>query len=248
MSVESVDRALLDTVCSRLRSQLPDDVSAQAEAFVRQYYRWVPPEDLAERNALDAYGVALAHFNLARRRTPGTTTVRVYNPEFETHGWQSSHTAVEVVTDDMPFLTDSVTMELSRRGFGVHLLIHPVLQVRRDDEGRLLEVLSGPARRRRGGDRRIGDPRRDRPADGSAAAGGAARGAGRRARPGARGGRGLAGDARARARDRRRARGEPAPARSGRGRGEPGRSSPGSRTTPSPSSAIASTGSSRRRS
>ena len=142
MSVESVDRALLDTVCSRLRSQLPDDVSSQAETFVRQYYRWVPPEDLAERNALDAYGVALAHFNLARRRTPGTTTVRVYNPEFETHGWQSSHTAVEVVTDDMPFLTDSVTMELSRRGFGVHLLIHPVLQVRRDAEGRLQEVLS----------------------------------------------------------------------------------------------------------
>ncbi len=68
--------------------------------------------------------------------------MRVYNPEFEAHGWQSSHTAVEVVTDDMPFLTDSVTMELSRRGFGVHLLIHPVLQVRRDAEGRLQEVLA----------------------------------------------------------------------------------------------------------
>ena len=141
MSVESLDRALVDSVCSRVRSQLSDDVADQAEAFVRQYYRWVPQEDLAERDALDVYGVALAHFNLARRRTPGTSTVRVYNPEFESHGWQSSHTAVEVVTDDMPFLTDSVTMELSRRGFGVHLLIHPVLHVRRDSEGRLEEVL-----------------------------------------------------------------------------------------------------------
>src|ERR671924_264111 len=142
VSVESVDRTLLDTVCSRVRDQLSDDDAARAEAFVRQYYRWVAPEDLAERDPLDVYGLALAHFNLARRRRPGTTKVRVYNPQFEEHGWQSSHTAVEVVTDDMPFLTDSVTMELNRRGFGVHVVIHPVMSMRRDEAGHLVEVLA----------------------------------------------------------------------------------------------------------
>jgi glutamate dehydrogenase len=144
VSVESVDRTLLDMVCTRVRSQLRADVADNAETFVRQYFRWVSPEDLAERDALDLYGMALAHFNLARRRRPGTATVRVYNPQFETHGWQSTHTAVEIVTDDMPFLTDSMTMELNRRGFGVHVLIHPVMNVRRDsDHGELLEVLPG---------------------------------------------------------------------------------------------------------
>jgi glutamate dehydrogenase len=139
VSVESVDTTLLDDVCSRVREQLSDDDAARAEAFVRQYYRWVAPEDLAERDPLDVYGLALAHFNLARRRRPGTTKVRVYNPQFEEHGWQSSHTAVEVVTDDMPFLTDSVTAELNRRGFRVHLIIHPVVGVKRDAEGDLVE-------------------------------------------------------------------------------------------------------------
>ncbi|MBV9472306.1 MAG: NAD-glutamate dehydrogenase, partial [Solirubrobacterales bacterium] len=38
-------------------------------------------------------------------------------------------------------LVDSVTMELSRRGYGIDLVIHPVLRVRRDSEGRLTEVL-----------------------------------------------------------------------------------------------------------
>jgi glutamate dehydrogenase len=142
VSVESLDRTLLDVVCSRVREQLSDGEAARAEAFVRQYYRWVAPEDLAERDALDVYGLALAHFNLARRRPPGTTKVRVYNPQFDEHGWQSSHTAVEVVTDDMPFLTDSVTMELNRRGFGVHVVLHPVMTMRRDDDGRLTEVLA----------------------------------------------------------------------------------------------------------
>ena len=70
--------------------------------------------------------------------------MRVYNPRFEENGWQSTHTAVEIVTDDMPFLIDSVSMELNRRGFGVHLIIHPVLGVRRDDDGELLEILPQP--------------------------------------------------------------------------------------------------------
>jgi glutamate dehydrogenase len=141
VTVKDVDEALLDTVCSRLREHLRDDEATQAEAFARQYYRWVSPDDIAERSELDVYGAALAHFDLARRRTPGTTKVRIYNPQFEVHGWRCPHTAVEIVTDDMPFLIDSVGMELNRRGFGVHLIIHPVLRVRRDAGGRLLEVL-----------------------------------------------------------------------------------------------------------
>ena len=210
---------------------------------MRQYYRWVPPEDLAERDPLDVYGMALAHFNLARRRTPGTSTVRVYNPEYDSHGWRSTHTAVEVVTDDMPFLTDSVTMELSRLGFGVHLLIHPVVQVRRDAEGRLVDVLPLGVAGHRRRHHRVGDPRRDRPPDRAAGAGGAAGAAGRRAGPGARRRRGLAQDAGAGPGHRRRARRGSAAPRRGGGTARRAPSSPGSRTTPSPSSGIATTGS-----
>jgi glutamate dehydrogenase len=141
VNVQDVDEALLDTVCSQLREHLEGEDAERAESFVRQYYRWVSPEDVAERTQADLYGAALAHFDLARRRIPGTTTVRIYNPELEVHGWESAHTAVEIVTDDMPFLIDSVGMELNRRGFGVHLVIHPVIQVHRDPEGNLLQVL-----------------------------------------------------------------------------------------------------------
>ena len=136
-----VDETLIDAVCTRLREHLNGDDAGRAEAFARQYYRWVAPEDVAERRDLDLYGAALAHFDLARKREPGSTKLRVYNPEFEIHGWESPHTAVEVVTDDMPFLIDSLGMELNRRGFGVFVIIHPVIQVRRDAEGNLLEVL-----------------------------------------------------------------------------------------------------------
>src|SRR5919108_43358 len=61
--------------------------------------------------------------------------------EFVQHGWQSGHTVVELVCDDMPFLVDSTTMELSGHGTGIHLLIHPVVRVRRDADGELVAVL-----------------------------------------------------------------------------------------------------------
>ncbi|CAN5127546.1 NAD-glutamate dehydrogenase [soil metagenome] len=132
---------LLEKVVARVWEQLPEDRARLVEEFVRQYYGWVPREDLASRSDVDLYGAALAHLNFARERRPGTAKVRVYNPRFEEHGWQSTHTGVEMVNDDMPFLVDSTRREINRRGYAVHLMVHALMKVRRDDEGSLVEVL-----------------------------------------------------------------------------------------------------------
>ena len=52
VTVEEVDKALIESVCARLRERLSPDEAAEAESFARQYYRWVSPEDMAERSAL----------------------------------------------------------------------------------------------------------------------------------------------------------------------------------------------------
>ena len=140
-----LESELIDTVCERVRERLPSDQATPCEAFVRQYYQWVPAEDLADRNPLDLYGSAVAHWNLAQQRAPGEAKVRVYNPVFEQHGWQSPHTVIEIVSDDMPFIVDSVTMDLNRRGYGIHLVIHPVMRIRRDASGHVIEVLEPDA-------------------------------------------------------------------------------------------------------
>jgi glutamate dehydrogenase len=132
---------LLDKVVARVREQLPEDQAPQVEEFVRQYYGWVSPDDLSERSPVDVYGAAVAHWNFAHQRDPGSAKIRVYNPRFEEHGWQSTHTVVEMVNDDMPFLVDSARMEINRQGYGIHLMLHPVMRVRRDPEGRLIEIL-----------------------------------------------------------------------------------------------------------
>jgi len=111
-------------------------------AFLQRYYLHTAPEDLNGRDPVDIFGAALSHYRLAENRPQGTANVRVHTPTVEENGWTCSHSVVEVVTDDMPFLVDSVTNELTRQGRGIHVVIHPQIIVRRDVTGKLIEVLS----------------------------------------------------------------------------------------------------------
>ena len=105
------------------------------------YYRHVAPEDLSGRSPEDVYGALASHFALAASRPQGTATVRVVTPGPVDVGWSAAgHSVVEVVTDDMPFLVDSVTMELSRLEHNVHVVVHPRFEVTRDIAGGLQSV------------------------------------------------------------------------------------------------------------
>ncbi|GAA3653156.1 NAD-glutamate dehydrogenase [Nonomuraea antimicrobica] len=116
-----------------------EHVSAdEALSFLRLYYRHVAPEDLLDRNPVDVYGPAMSQRKLAEVRPQGRAVVRAYTPTLEENGWDPGHSVVEVVTDDMPFLVDSVTMELDRHDLGIHLVVHPQMRVRRDMTGRML--------------------------------------------------------------------------------------------------------------
>ncbi|MFB6844572.1 NAD-glutamate dehydrogenase [Streptomyces sp. NPDC056373] len=110
--------------------------------FLQRYYLHTAPEDLTDRDPVDVFGAAVSHYRLAENRPQGTANVRVHTPTVEENGWTCSHSVVEVVTDDMPFLVDSVTNELTRQGRGIHVVIHPQFVVRRDVTGKLIEVLS----------------------------------------------------------------------------------------------------------
>jgi glutamate dehydrogenase len=111
-----------------------------AERFERLYYAEVDPEELAARGAKDLAGAAASHLEFGRRFSSGKPKIRAYNPSPAQHGWHSAHTVVEIVNDDMPFLVDSVTMEVNRQGLTLHLVIHPVLRTVRGPAGELESV------------------------------------------------------------------------------------------------------------
>jgi len=108
--------------------------------FVRSYYRGVDESDLRDGDAASLAAAAAGHLRFGATRKMGRTLVRVFNPTVERDGWSSQRTAVQVVTDDMPFLVDSLAMVLNGSGLSIHTMVHPVFAVKRDRAGRLLEA------------------------------------------------------------------------------------------------------------
>lgn len=127
----------VDEVFKLVRAKVAPEQQETLVEFARSYFGQVDPEELAEREVADLYGAALSHWSFAGKREPGRAKVRVFNPTIGEHGWQSTHTVIEIVNDDMPFLVDSVTMEVNRCGLTLHLIIHPLVVVRRAVDGTL---------------------------------------------------------------------------------------------------------------
>src|SRR5512143_2754846 len=123
----------LDAICAAALGMGGED----AALFARRLFRRVDDKDLAAAAVDQRAGAAVSLLAFARRRLPGVAKVRVFNAIPE-HGFESRHTIVQVVNDDMPFLVDSVANEFNRREIAVHLLAHPVLAVRRDLDGDFL--------------------------------------------------------------------------------------------------------------
>ena len=115
-------------------------------AFARRLFERVADKDLAAAPAAQRAASALSLLAFARRRLPGIAKIRVFDPTEAGHGFESRHTVIHVVNDDMPFLVDSIANELNRREITVHLLAHPVLAVRRDLDGDLLDFSAAAGR------------------------------------------------------------------------------------------------------
>ncbi|HTU29952.1 MAG TPA: NAD-glutamate dehydrogenase [Solirubrobacteraceae bacterium] len=138
---DDLELDLIDSVLEAVTTRLGHEPSWPCAEFVRQFFHWVPPQDLREREVSSLAETVLGEWEMAARRTPGEAKVRVFNPEAS----GAPHTVVEIVCDDMPFLVDSVTMELSRQGHAIELLIHPVMRVVRSPEGILADVVAPEA-------------------------------------------------------------------------------------------------------
>jgi glutamate dehydrogenase len=132
--------ALVDAVAALARASAAGAEGDACERFVREYLRGVDREDLARRDPVDVVGAARAHRAFAARRAPDSALVRVFNPTGAVDGWQTRGTVVQIVNDDMPFLVDSVTMELARRGLALQFIAHPIFSVARDLGGELVSI------------------------------------------------------------------------------------------------------------
>ena len=133
----------LEPVYTALRKRYPAAGQAEAVAFAADFYKRMEADEFPHHSVEEWAALAADTLEFARSRKIGKANVRVFNPTAKGNGWESPHTVLQIVNDDMPFLVDTVTMALAEQGIGVHVLGHPVIRFSRDKAGKLAKVGEG---------------------------------------------------------------------------------------------------------
>jgi glutamate dehydrogenase len=134
-------KEIIEKIISYAKKSVEPNEIKLITSFIRQYYSNVPIEDLEARSIPDHCGAVLSHWKLLYKRRPHECKIRVFNPSKDIDNWQSTHTIVEVIQDDIPFLVDSLRMEINRLGFTTHLIIHSGgMKVYRNESGQIIKI------------------------------------------------------------------------------------------------------------
>ena len=111
----------------------PGQVVGDLPGFLSAYYRLVAVEDLIAAGPVRLAATAAQHAALGAHRPQGRPAVTVRPERDASLTWAG--TVIDIVTDDMPYLVDSVTMELNRQHADIRLIVHPLFTVHRDVTG-----------------------------------------------------------------------------------------------------------------
>ena len=130
-----------EAAASQLGTKLRFPAGCSADdlpALLQRYYWSEPAAEVLGHDPAELAALAIGHLRLAEVRPPGAATVDVHRlPDGQGAGAGGGRAIVRLVTDDMPFLVDSVTAEVVRQGITLAHIVHPVVVVRRDLTGRL---------------------------------------------------------------------------------------------------------------
>ncbi len=142
--IDHLKDSFVEKAVALVHQRVEPGLRPAAEQLLRAYYANVAPEDVLRREPEALYGAAMALLSFSRHRPPGKPKLRIYRPHADEGGWDCPHSVIEIVNDDMPFLVDSVTAVLHRHDIAIHLILHPILQVVRDETGKLVDLVDQP--------------------------------------------------------------------------------------------------------
>lgn len=132
---ESTKYRLLEQLLEHIdreRAEQPD--LALYRTFVRIFWMQLNMDDWQWRKIPDIAGCCYSLW-LALRNASQTTFVRTFNPTLEEDGWLCNGSVIIVRQKDMPFLVDSLRLELNRRAMALHAIKSTLVDVARNEDG-----------------------------------------------------------------------------------------------------------------
>jgi glutamate dehydrogenase len=126
----------LAEIAKTVETQATTAQRTYAKSFAEKYVAEIDAEDLAARDANTWAAIAADHLKFGAEFQSGAPKMRIF-----TAPAAGSPTTIEFINDDMPFLVDSIVMEINRQGIETRLVIHPLFGTTRDDHGALTSLV-----------------------------------------------------------------------------------------------------------
>jgi glutamate dehydrogenase len=142
-SRDTLRPVLVEKVFQLIQTKLEPAQQPVVKQLAHHLLNNVSLDDLINRTESDLYGAVISLWHHLNEVSPREQSVKVFNPVVSQHGWQSTHTIVEIVVPDMPFLVDSIKMVFSRLDLACHLMLHGPTQVKRDEKNHLVSIGQG---------------------------------------------------------------------------------------------------------
>ena len=130
--VDGLPSVILSNVAQLIEKKVPKATAPLVKKFAELLYNNISTLDLNHRNDSDMYGATLSLWNTLNDHQDDKPVIKVFNPQVSKNGWTSSHTIIEIIVRDMPFLVDSVRIALSRLHLTPHLMLNSPIKIIRD--------------------------------------------------------------------------------------------------------------------
>ena len=135
MAQATIQPGSLDELIAALQSELPDAPPDAIAELTRRLLLRGSVEFLAADPLEEVVDTLRRLYRLVDQARPGEVSVRTaWDPENPSRG------VLQTVMDDCPFIVDTIREHVHGLGLGIPHLLHPVVSIRRDEDGRILEI------------------------------------------------------------------------------------------------------------
>jgi len=140
--VDTQDRKKFDEQIQKaIIEALPKKDASSVILFAEQLFTSLFLDEFKGRRVTDILGLIISAWKFVSNFDGKHAKVEVFNPNLEVSGWQSSHTVLMVLQKSVPFIVDSVRMELSAREIKTHSIQYSTIRCNRDKKGGVTEFV-----------------------------------------------------------------------------------------------------------
>jgi glutamate dehydrogenase len=140
--IENYTRVFDDHIAA-IAKVLPAHTSESIHAaFLSQFFAKVPLTDMEKMDAQQAANIVNSAYAFLQERTVGKPKIQIFSQGDFGSEKNAHRQIIQLLNDDMPFLVDSLTTELTRQGYNIYATLHPMLHVKRNAQGKLESIIT----------------------------------------------------------------------------------------------------------